>query len=53
MYTEDDEKVKVKGKNSNNDYNDFYTAFNGPEKKEVKNDPKKKTKKEKKIVVKT
>ena len=56
MYTEDDEKVKVKGKNSNNDYNDFYTAFSGPEKKEekeVKKEAKKKSKKEEKKIEKT
>ena len=28
MYTEDDEKVKVKNDNSNNDESDFYTSFN-------------------------
>ena len=57
MYTEDDEKVKVKGKNSNGDYNDFYTSFNKLNKKDtkesVKNDDKKKVKKEEKVVPKT
>ncbi len=49
MYTEDDEKVEVKKKNSNNDYNDFYTAFNDIEKKEEKKE-KKKSKTEEKPV---
>ena len=59
MYTEDDKKVKVKKNNSNNDYSDFYSAFNTTEadheeNKEIKKDnksaPKKATppKKEKK-----
>lgn len=46
MYTEDDDEVKVKNKNSNNDYNDFYTAFNESEPKKVeKKDNKKEEKK--------
>ena len=46
MYTEDDEKVKVKKSNSNNsDYNDFYSAFNNTE---ADHEEKKETKKEKK-----
>ena len=40
MYTEDDKEVKVKNQNSNNDYNDFYTAFNDPDKKETKKNKK-------------
>ena len=48
MYTEDDEKVKVKKNDSNNDYDDFYNAFNtteadNEEKKKEKNTEKKKT----------
>ena len=52
MYTEDDENVKVKGKNSNGDYNDFYTSFNESTEKNVKKDDKKKNKKEEKKAVK-
>ena len=43
MYTEDDDKVKVKKNNSNNDIDDFYTAFNDED--EEKDKKKKKSKK--------
>lgn len=46
MYTEDDDKVKVKKNNSNNDYNDFYTSFNQDEDDDSKK-KKSKVKKEK------
>ena len=44
MYTEDDDKVKVKKKNSSGDINDFYTLFNEDEED---NSKKKNGKKEK------
>lgn len=50
MYTEDDEDVKIKKKNSNEDYNDFYTSFNEMDEKEdrkSKNSKKKEEVKEK------
>lgn len=46
MYTEDDENVKVKNKNSKNDYNDFYTSFSGKDDDEEKKEKGKKKKKE-------
>lgn len=49
MYTEDDEKVEIKKKNSNNDYKDFYTAFNDIEKKEEKKEKKKNKPEEKEV----
>ena len=49
MYTEDDEEVKIKNKNSNTDYNDFYTSFSEME-EEDKKGSKKKPKKEKKVI---
>lgn len=43
MYTEDDEEVELKKKNSNNnDYNDFYTSFSEMDEKEGKKEKKKK-----------
>ena len=36
MYTEDDEKVKVKKNNSKDDYNDFYTTFAESDEEESK-----------------
>ena len=46
MYTEDDDEVKLKKKNSDNDYNDFYTAFNNEDVEEDSKESKKKVKKE-------
>ena len=47
MYTEDDDNVDVKNEKSQNNYSDFYTAFNNQEEPE---DKKTKKKKEKKVV---
>ena len=46
MYTEDDEDVKIKKKNSNEDYNDFYTSFNEMDENEDKKSKKNKKKDE-------
>lgn len=53
MYTEEDEKIKVKKDNSNTKESDFYTAFNNDKEDKKPKKGKKKTTKEKEVAVKT